>query len=550
MPDTALRSCEGLLISAIEVDARRPFADGLMRRWRFLSDLVRTVHVTTKDDVIRRFLALHVGQACTDLRRAESERILRAQPFLAEASVRAFADAIGGVRILVQTTDEVSMVVGARVVARSPYVKQFKLGNQNLFGRAHYVAAEWASGGVYRDVVGARWSDHQFLGRPYELTVEGYRRSHGQSIAASAGHAFLTDLQRVAWRTAAGSSSDLFGFQREEEDTRWLRLGRLYYELGGVVRIGQPGRLSLFGASVSRERVTVGDELVFVTDSGLIPDTASRIADRYQSFQNARINALWGVRNIAFLPVTGFDALTGTQDVRRGFQLSTLFGRSLSVFGADDDDIFLSSQIYIGAGTQRAFVGVQALAEGRLDYQTERWDALLSTGRAATYLRPGRRNTLVADLEWGAGWRSRNPFQLRLNDRTGGMLAYRRSRAGGAQRGVVTLEDRQYVGRARGFADVGVALFMQAGRLRAGDAPFGINTPIRGSVGVGLLAAIPPRSKRLWRIDVAFPVGSDPAAGWELRFSSADNTRFFWRESYDVARSRDISVPVNVFSWP
>ena len=538
------------MISAIEIDARRPFADGLMRRWRFLTNLVRTLHVTTKDDVIRRFLALHVGEPCTELRRTESERILRAQPFLAEASVRAFPDTVGGVRILVQTTDEFSMVVGGRVVAASPYVKQFKLGNQNLFGGAHYIAAEWASGGFYRDAVGARWSDHQFLGRPYEFTVEGYRRSHGHAIAGSAGHAFLTDLQRIAWRTAAGSSSDLFGFQREEEETRYLRLGRLHYELGGVVRIGQPGRLSLFGASVSRERVTVGNDLVFVTDSGLVPDTVSRIADRYGSHQNARINALWGVRNIEFVPVTGFDALTGTQDVRRGFQLSTLFGRSLSVFGADDDDIFLSSQLYIGAGTGRAFFGMQALGEGRLDYQTERWDAVLTTGRAATYVRTFPGNTLITDLEWSAGWRSRDPFQLRLNDRDGGLLGYRRSRAGGAQRGVVTMEDRQYIGRTRGLADVGVAMFVQAGRLRAGDAPFGINTPIRGSVGVSLLAAVPPRSKRLWRVDVAFPVGSDPAAGWELRFSAADNTRFFWREPGDVARSRDISVPVNVFSWP
>jgi len=53
------------------------------------------------------FLLLSARQPCTERLRAESERILRFQPFLADATVRAFPDDVGGVRIEVESIDEI-----------------------------------------------------------------------------------------------------------------------------------------------------------------------------------------------------------------------------------------------------------------------------------------------------------------------------------------------------------------------------------------------------------------------------------------------------------
>src|SRR4051812_39778304 len=52
-----------------------------------LARAARQLHRTTRPDVVRRFLLLEPGHACDELRRAESERILRAQTFIAEARV-------------------------------------------------------------------------------------------------------------------------------------------------------------------------------------------------------------------------------------------------------------------------------------------------------------------------------------------------------------------------------------------------------------------------------------------------------------------------------
>jgi hypothetical protein len=163
------------------------------------------------------------------------------------------------------------------------------------------------------------------------------------------------------------------------------------------MRVGEPGRLSLFGLSLSREELIPGD-IVIVTDSGLIPLSGTALTDRYTERRAARLNFLWGVRNVRFKRVAGFDALTGEQDVRTGFQFGTLFGRSLSVLRTPDDDILVSADIYAGAGTARSFAAIQFLGEGRQSYDENRWDDILTSGRAAWYFKTHPRHGASAPL--------------------------------------------------------------------------------------------------------------------------------------------------------
>jgi outer membrane protein assembly factor BamA len=98
-------------------------------------------------------------------------------------------------------------------------------------------------------------------------------------------------------------------------------------------------------------------------------------------------------------------------------------------------------------------------------------------------------------------------------------------------------------------ADVGLATFVDAGKTWAGDVPFGVTSPVKASVGVGLLAAVPV-SQRLWRLDLAVPVSADAdAKGWEVRLSTT-RVRGFWREPQDVARLRAAAAPSTIFTWP
>ena len=88
-------------------------------------------------------------------------------------------------------------------------------------------------------------------------------------------------------------------------------------------------------------------------------------------------------------------------------------------------------------------------------------------------------NTATASVEFSGGWRQRIPFNLTLSDPDGGVRGYASSNTPGGQRFVARFEDRQFVGRPNNWGDLGVGVFADAGRLWAGDIPYGVNTPIR-----------------------------------------------------------------------
>lgn len=548
-------ACAGQIVSEIVIRTQPPALGDLSKRGRLANHaakLVKALHATTDAEVVKRLVIQHEGAPCRELARAESERILRAQPFIAEATITPRANADGTVTLEVVTVDELEWLVDVGVKAASPYVNRIRLGNTNIAGEALAVQGGWSKAvGPYRDSFSARVDDYQFLGRPYQMMLAGTRRPLGGDWTILAAHAFLTDLQRVAWRAATGGREEYIPLLRENADAPSLNISRSFSDIGGIVRIGEPGRLSLFGASYTREYDDGDNKFVRVTRRGMFPDSTPLAArDSVRPYRSARANLLWGVRNIHFVRTTGFDALTAAQDLRLGFQLGVLAGRSLAVLGSENDDIFVSADMYGGVGNEETLAAFQVEGEGRQDYDTNHWDGILGSGRAAVYRRMRPHHTLLLDGEWSGGWRQRLPFQLSLADDQGGVRGYGASQAGGAQRVVARAEDRWYLGRLKALADFGVAPFVDAGRLWAGDATFGTDTKVKIGAGVSLLVAVPPRSKRLFRVDVGYPLSPDPHAKLDLRIVVSDFTRNFWDEPRDVRRSRESTVPTSIFNWP
>src|SRR5688572_955862 len=136
--------CQGEIISDVSIVTQGPY-EALGTRWweaplRFATDL----HTTTRPGVVRRFLLVKEGRPCIELERAESERILRAQPFLADASIAVIPDTAGTVALLVETRDELTPVVG--VSTSGARITALKLGEGNLLGSGTYLAGEGGEG--------------------------------------------------------------------------------------------------------------------------------------------------------------------------------------------------------------------------------------------------------------------------------------------------------------------------------------------------------------------------------------------------------------------
>lgn len=542
-----LASCDGRTVTEIVITPQDPSFLSVPRGLRPLARGVGLHHTTSKKEVIGRFVLLEAGEECTERKRAESERILRLQPFLAEATVRTVDDLQGGVRIEVETVDEIPTEFGMQVHEYLPSALRF--GNGNVGGQGLSLAGSVERGFAYRTGFGVRGTANQVFRRPYTFSFLAERAPLGSALSLSFGRPFFTDLQRTAWHVGIRDVNRHVSFARPEEDELSLAVERQFWDAGGVRRLGLGGRRAFAGALVTAETVKAAGSPVIVSDSGLVVDSTGALGDAFPSYRNLRLNAVVGVRALSFMTVRGFDALTAVQDVATGVQLGAVVGRSTSWFGAHDDDLFLAGDLYAGHGSATSFAALRIEGEARRDLGAGRWGSMVGGGRLAWYVKPAVAHVLIGSVEMGGAWRSRVPFQLRLGDHQGGVRGFGASRLAGAARAVVRLEERWSLGAPTGHAAFGLVGFADAGRVWAGEAPFGVDSRMKVGAGIGLLGAFPPRSQRLWRLDLAFPVSADPHARWEVRLTSSW-VGSFWREPDDVTRGRAGASPSTIFGWP
>lgn len=539
--------CHGQPISGITIRSVAPTVAGA-RRVPVLRDIVDVTHVNTQPQIVQRFLLLREGERCIELRRAESERILRAQPFIADARIAVLpSDVPGAVELDVQTVDEASLVVGAMPGAGMPPLRQLRLGNANLGGLGVYAAADWRDRDPRRDEYGARLVDNQFLEQPWVLSLAGRRSDRGGDWEGALFRPFLTGLQRVAWHAGGGASGGYVALEAPGEATRGVRVDRGWGDVGGMARIGPPERLGLLGLGMTYERERAGRSTLLLNDSGVSPDPKPILLG-YDRLTAARFNGFVGFRALRFVRVQGMDALSATQDLPVGVQVGGMMGRGIRALGSDEADRFFASDLSFGVGNEERAMRGQLRGEARR--ASGQFDDILFTGRVAQYFKPNWRRTLMVAAEWGGGSKQRIPYQLRLGAPEAGVRGWDDAQLAGGWRGVVQVEDRHLVGRVGSLGDLGWGWFADAGRVWRGDAPVGLTSPMRASVGVSLLGAVPVGSARLWRVDLAVPLGAGAGKRVALVFSHNDRTRVFWREPGDLAALHARSQPSSLFDWP
>ena len=538
VPRPAATQCDGRTVSAITVTSHDPSFLRMPRQLRPLARALGLEHTSTREGIVRSFLLLEVGGPCSASRVAESQRILRLQPFLAEATVRAVPDSLGGARIEVETLDEIPTIFSMRFLGWNPAA--IRLGDGNVGGQGLLVAARVEHRFGYRNGAGLEVVAYQAFGRPYTLAIETYRAPLGSTLKVAFGHAFFTQLQRNAWHIGYSNVNAYTSFVRPDTEAISLGVVRRFADIGSVLRVGFGRRVGFVGGLLTYERVTPAAQAVTISDSGLVADTSAALGGPVPRYENVRLNAVVGVRSLSFLEVRGFDALAAVQDVARGVQFGIVAGRG--------NDTFLSADLYAGAGSPRLFTALRVEAEGRRA-GADRWDSMVASGRLALYWKPSGAHVVIASNELSGGWRMRIPFQLALGALPGGVRGYHESRVVGAVRSVARLEDRWSLGRLNRHVGLGFTTFADAGVVWAGDVPFGVHSGVKTGVGAGLLAAIPPQSKRLWRLDVAVPVSTDAHARWEIRLTTVW-VGGFWSEPRDVAQVRAGAAPSLIFTWP
>ena len=257
-----------------------------------------------------------------------------------------------------------------------------------------------------------------------------------------------------------------------------LDVERTGWQVNAVYRIGGGAKGVFGGMQVGGDHVKPADNSVIITDKGFVDDPDTTLARRYDTQDRALVSAILGARALRFFKAQGFDALEGAQDVANGMQMGGIVGHGV---GSSFDGWFVGSQVYVGGGTPRSFIGMQASVEA--DREDSDWSDVIAEGRLAWYVHPTKRRTRIVSLEYSGGWGTSVPFELRLGTDRVGIRGYDDSHTSGGRRAVVRLEDRLVFPGFKQYFGLGGAAFIDAGKMWAGDVPFG--ETVNPRVGAG-----------------------------------------------------------------
>ena len=544
-PVARTEHCDGKTISTIDIQqSSKTMVDKNMPAFSRVVLQFLLLGTPTKAYAVRPYLQLHEGGKCTEERRAESERLLRQLPYIADATVQLFDEPDGAVRAVVETVDDIRPIIGLGIRGSRP--NDVELGNSSINGSGQLAAVRWRDGRAFRDGWGFRYSDfHLFGGQNVgQLSLE--REPLGTYAQAAIARPFFSDLQHIGGYAGFTRDEGYLSYVRPEGNPLSVKTLRERSDAGLAFRINTFGTVSwMIGVLGSFEHRNTGNTAVVITDSTIKDTVAAPLQKRYADLRTTRVGGVLGIRVLQFMKVTAFDGLEGAQDVARGAQLAATYGRGVTT---DDKRPFVTADFYAGVGTAASFLGLRVVGEATKD--ASGWGNNVASGRLAWYIHASERWTQLFSVEYAGSTSDSVPYQLTMADAQSGLRGYTGSRLSGGRRVIGRVERRVILPGAGTYLGWGFAAFGDVGQMWAAKVPFGENGT-RGSLGLSLLAAVPRESRSVARVDVAYPLVKDlHAKGVEVRVSYRSFGRAFWREPTQIARARLGSPTTDIFTWP
>lgn len=549
-------------------------------RLRWAYRIANSLHRRTRPDVIRRELLFAEGD-CYDTQTLEdSERLLRSLGFLAEVDVYGVRQADGSYHVLVDTQDEWSTKAEMQLdLSGGVTVEGLRIEEANVAGTAQYVDVFFSDRSL-SSAYGAAYATPHMLGTRWDLELRAGNSHAGTFFDEALTFPFVGEVGRWAARQSFRRRDRLFDLIAAEvpaelttETPSEIHLlvpqREKAMELSVVRRFGRRGGLSLLGGALSFQQLSypggrdasilvLGEELadsVEASDALLDP-----IWNQLEAIENIRAFVLLGHRSVYWIERSRLDALRATQDVRLGAEIGLAFGRSLPGLEIADD-LFTTLTFFAGAAlTDFGIATTELRVDARRDFDapigSSEWEDVIGAARLLTYWRSERfaRHTLLVYGTAAGGWHNRTPFQLTLGGDQG-LRGYEPQRFPGGR--VITggIEDRVFIGWPYpDLLDLGITVFADAGTIWAGDlpSPYGLDSGLRASAGVGFRGNFPAGGRTTYRLDFAMPIEGGVGLGdMRILLSIGEPLALGRRaDQGQVARSRMSGLSGDVFNFP
>ncbi len=483
-----------------------------------LYSIGNSVHFETRKGFVRRELLFHPGDCIDPLRLSESARLLRQHGFLKSATIETVPRGDGTYDVIVDTQDdwtlrfEPRLVFGDRVEFTGIVLEE-----RSILGTGRALMFAYRN----RTTFGAVYSNPQFMKRRWNLALSAGRTEGGDYAGGGLSYPFVGLVGRKAGFSVAGYNERWFRFvagDSPEEHEVIQPFIRTTAQFGGAVRKagevrGRETKLGSLGASISYERLDYGslffNDTTVATELGESEQETDSIAQQIFAPRNTlRLNLMFGLQALQFIQRRGLTTLDAVEDIPLGVSGGLMLGIAAPVLGTTDSYVFAGLEGFVGVELSRKWLAVlRGSFESRRDYDDNAWRDVFGTVEARGFWQLSRRHTVDIGALFSAGWDATVPFQLTLGGGEG-VRGYSLFRFPGGARAVVSVEERAFLGSIGELFDVGTVVFFDAGRMWANEAPFGSNSRLRASVGVGLRFSTPTESRTTYQIELATPLGA------------------------------------------
>jgi outer membrane protein assembly factor BamA len=497
----ALLDHSGATIGSITIENGGIFDLGNAEEDKALYRLANRIHVTTRPEVIEQQLLFGAGDSFSAQAIEETERILRSNRFIQEASIEAVEHTDGVVDIRVSTSD---------VWTLAPKLKLSRTGGQNssgfgiretnLLGTGMQIEAMYESD-VDRDSKVLKFADHNIRNSWYGVMAIAENNSDGHTYGLDFGKPFYSLESRSAHGFGYFDNDQVESFYDHGEVGAQFRHQSRNNEVfaGWSKGLQQDwSKRYLVGLAYAEDRFSAAGEEYL--------STAVMPSDRKLLYPFVGIELLQN----KYEKTQNLDQINRIEDRHLGTSFRARLGLAQSGLGSDRDAWLANIGATKSFGdAQKSVLFLSTALETRVEaagIQNLTFDV-----DSRYYRRQSDRRLFFAALSATYGYNLDLDKQIQLGG-DNGLRGYPLRYQSGDKRILLTLEQRIFTDwYPWRLLRLGGAIFFDAGRVW-GSRPLEIeNDGVLKDIGVGLRIGNPRSGLgRMAHIDVAFPLdGND-----------------------------------------
>ena len=494
---TAIRIVNGDVIPPWSEEAQQDH--GAVARFGY--SVANWLHVATQRHVIERELLVSIGDTLDSTALAESERNLRAYPFINEAHVYAVPTRRGEAEVHVRTSDNFTLAPGI-IWERGGGAQDLGVivVENSFLGLGKRVAGEYIHG-TYRSTWLGEYRDPQLFGTRWTLATAASHAGTDDAFAIEAKHPFRT----FEARTAGGGKMTFF----DGLTKRW-RNEETIAELPTRWWHGEAWAAHAWGEPSLRAKVTAAlaiDDVRFPGIISLPGDWLPRDTLRLPRRAIEPTITLGGDGFRGFHRRESLDDCGVVEDVEAGWDGGVVLGVGLPseptrrVYGI----VGFGGRWTNVSGDHVTAIDVRTRVRLRDDAGSGRrpWSNLTTDAFLHHYWQGLPSQTLALSVGWRGGWRVDPPYQLILGGDVG-LRGYPAYRFEGTRRLLVNLEDRVFTPLRLFTLRLGGVVFADAGYVWPPGQPVRPGD-LRADAGFGLRVYNTRASTaRVSRLDLAF----------------------------------------------